>query len=99
VAPNGHGVGTPAAEVRAEREGGGNGRVYHIFFTATDELGAACSGEVLVGVPHDQEGAPAVDDGALYDSTVLAPWLTQVQRSRDSALHLIPTAEERRRLP
>ena len=47
----------------------GNGRVYHIRFTATDGL-LSCSGEVLVGVPHDQRGAAAVDGGALYDSTV-----------------------------
>jgi hypothetical protein len=64
-------VGTPTAEVRAERDGGGNGRVYHISFTADDGHGGTCSGEVLVGVPHDQgvEGDPA-DDGALYDSTI-----------------------------
>ena len=32
----------------AERIEGGNGRVYHISFTATDEYGAECSGEVQV---------------------------------------------------
>jgi len=51
-------------------KGGGNGRVYHITFTATDSLGMTCTGTVLVGVPHDQSGPAAVDDGALYDSTV-----------------------------
>jgi len=35
-------------------------------------LGASgsCSSEVLVGVPKNQKGDPAVDDGALYDSTI-----------------------------
>lgn len=48
----------------------GNGRVYHITFTAADSLGASCTGEVTVGVPHDQgRHATPVDDGALYDST------------------------------
>ena len=53
-----------------KRDGGGNGRVYHISFTASDDHSNSCSGEVLVGVPKNQgnKGAP-VDDGALYDST------------------------------
>jgi hypothetical protein len=75
-APDGQGVGTPVAEVRAERVGTkkvpGNGRVYHIGFSATDENGGSCSGTVLVGVPHDKKNAP-VDDGALYDSTSITP--------------------------
>ncbi len=74
-APDGQGVGTDTAEVRAERTGTkevpGNGRVYTIRFTATDDKGASCSGTVLVGVPHDQgQGAVPVNDGDLYDSTV-----------------------------
>ena len=71
--PDGAGVGTVTAELRAERSGTkkvpGNGRVYHVEFTADDSDGAACSGEVLVGVPHNQNADP-IDDGALYDSTV-----------------------------
>ena len=74
-APDGQGVGTDSAEVRAERVGTkkvpGNGRVYHIYFTADDGMGGACSGEVLVGVPHDQgKGLIPVDEGPLYDSTL-----------------------------
>lgn len=71
--PDGTGVGTSTASVRAERTGTpkvpGNGRVYHIGFTASDGQ-ETCSGEVRVGVPHDQgpKGGP-VDGGALYDST------------------------------
>jgi hypothetical protein len=72
TAPDGRGVGTSTAEVRAERVGSDNGRVYHIRFTADDGSGGTCSGEVTVGVPHDQgNGAVPVDDGALYDSTVV----------------------------
>lgn len=61
----------PHAHVRAERAGGENGRVYHITFPAEDNQGNACSGEVLVSVSKSQgkKGA-AVDDGALYDSTL-----------------------------
>jgi hypothetical protein len=67
--PDGRGVGGAFAEVRAERNGNGDGRVYHIRFTASDPRGSSCSGEVLVQVPHDQN-KPAVDGGPLYDSTV-----------------------------
>lgn len=67
---DGQGVGTSSAAVRAERVGSANGRVYHLAFKATDGWGASCTGEALVGVPHDDRGAPAVDGGALFDSTV-----------------------------
>lgn len=71
--PDGEGgVGTATAHVRAERDGRGNGRVYHIAFTADDGDGGTCSGEVLIGVPKSVWRTP-VDDGALYDSTVVAP--------------------------
>ncbi len=70
------GVGQPQPfSVRAERSGtkkvSGDGRVYHVSFTATDEDGYTCEGEVEICVPHDQgKGASCVDQGALYDSTV-----------------------------
>jgi hypothetical protein len=66
--PDGMGIGTPTAQVRAERDGGGNGRVYHIYFTADDGNGGTCAGEVLVSVPKSKK-KPAVDGGPLYDST------------------------------
>lgn len=72
--PDGQGVGTDTAEVRAERSGSkkvpGDGRVYHISFTAEDDFGEICTGEVSVGVPHDKKDVP-VDGGALYDSTII----------------------------
>jgi hypothetical protein len=73
TAPDGKGVGTDTAEVRSERSGSkkvpGNGRVYHIGFTADDGNGGTCSGTVKVCVPHDKSGDECVDDGPLYDST------------------------------
>lgn len=69
-APDGTGIGTATARVRSERLGSGDGRVYHIGFTADDGDGAACTGIVRVAVPHDQgNGSSAVDGGALFDST------------------------------
>ncbi len=71
---DGGGLGTAHAWVRAERNGSsrmpGNGRIYEIFFTASDGRGGTCSGSVKVGVPHDLDHGPAVDDGVRYDSTV-----------------------------
>jgi hypothetical protein len=64
-------AGFSTVDVRAERSGQGNGRVYHIFFQATDPDGYSCSGEVLTCVPHDQgRGDVCIDDGASYDSLV-----------------------------
>ena len=65
---DGFGVGTPSPQVRAERSGVGNGRVYQIAFAASDGKGGSCTGAVTLGVPHDQNGTP-VDDGQRYDST------------------------------
>jgi len=71
-APDAQGIGTSVVELRAERAGNGNGRVYHVSFTATDGQGGSCSGVVLVGVPLNQgpNGAP-VDDGPLYDAAII----------------------------
>jgi YVTN family beta-propeller protein len=55
-------------QLRAERDGHGDGRVYHIQFTVSDNQNRdICNGEILVTVPHDQN-KNAVDSGVLYDS-------------------------------
>jgi uncharacterized repeat protein (TIGR01451 family) len=65
---------SPTAYVRVERSGTGNGRVYTIYFTASDGRGGSCQGSVRVSVPHDAGGVAAIDDGPLYDSTVCTSW-------------------------
>lgn len=72
------------ALVRAERSGRGNGRVYVISFTATDDQGASCDGLVAVCVPHDQSQAACVDDGQNYNSLGPCPLSGEIapQRSR-----------------
>ena len=72
--PDGAGVGTDTASVRAERSGNkkvpGDGRVYHVGFMADDGQGGQCTGGVTVCVPHDQRpGHVCVDQGSLFDST------------------------------
>jgi hypothetical protein len=66
--PDASGLGTSSALVRAARLSTGNGRVYHLRFTATDREGKTCNGTVKVCVPVMQ-GGTCVDGGARVDST------------------------------
>jgi hypothetical protein len=67
--PDATGLGTARPMLRADRTGSGDGRVYHLRFTADDGRGGRCEGEVTVCVPHDQGKKVCGDDGALVDST------------------------------
>jgi sugar lactone lactonase YvrE len=67
--PDGAGVGTNTGNVRVERSGTADGRVYHISFTADDGIGGMCNGDVMVSIPHNQ-GQTAIDSTPIYDSTV-----------------------------
>jgi len=49
--------------LRAERQGSGDGRVYQVHFTVTDASGNSANASCQVQVPHDNSGAPAVDSG------------------------------------
>ena len=72
TAPDGTGVGTSTAYVRAERSGLGTGRYYYITFTATNSVGLQCTTTVTPYVPHDQgQGFTPTDTGQQYDSTVV----------------------------
>jgi hypothetical protein len=53
--------------LRAERAGTGNGRVYQVQFTATDDQGGSCSGTVKVSVPHNKKDQ-AIEGPQLYNS-------------------------------
>jgi hypothetical protein len=55
-------------QVRAERSGNGDGRVYRITVRASDGKGGSCTGTVTVGVPHDRSNRPIVDSGLIVDS-------------------------------
>ena len=61
------GVGAASAQVRAERAGNGDGRVYRIAFDAFDGKGGQCSGSVRVEVPHDNRTS-APDSGSGINS-------------------------------
>src|SRR6185436_4193952 len=55
-----------SAQLRAEREGGGNGRVYTITLKVGDASGNVTTATAKVTVPQSQNGNPAVDDGPHY---------------------------------
>jgi hypothetical protein len=67
--PDGAGIGTNTAQIRAERTMPGDGRVYHIAFTADDGRGKTCDGEVTVSVPPDQAHSAIDSAPPSYDST------------------------------
>ena len=55
-----------SVQLRSEREGNGNGRVYTITFKVTDTSGNVTTTTAKVTVPHSQNGSAAVDDGPHY---------------------------------
>jgi hypothetical protein len=57
-----------SVQLRAERSGKGDGRVYRVYFTASDFEGAS-SGWVNVMVPKSKKTDVAIDSGQNYDST------------------------------
>jgi hypothetical protein len=57
-----------SVQLRAERSGNGNGRVYTVCFTASDFEGGS-SGSVKVMVPKSKKTDVAIDGGPIYDST------------------------------
>jgi hypothetical protein len=70
-------TGKSTFKVRAERQGGGNGRVYGVKFKVTDASGNVQTAMCKFAVPHDQgQGNQAIDNGAAAGYTLNAPtWL------------------------
>lgn len=67
-APDAHLLGGGVFELRAERLGGGNGRVYAVAFRATDGRGGTCEDTLHVEVQHDQ-GVRSVTEPLVFVST------------------------------
>lgn len=65
---DGMGIGNDVTMIRAERAGTGNGRVYHVNYTAQNTTGGTCNGTLLVEVPRSPNQS-AIDDGPVYDSS------------------------------
>jgi len=58
-----------SVDVRAERQGSGNGRVYTIHMDVSDASSNVGVASFQVQVPKSKNGSPAVDDGAVYTVT------------------------------
>ncbi len=72
--PTAAAVGNGTVALQAARDAFGDGRVYHLAFTATGPEGASCSGEVTVCVPRDLGPDRACgDEGPLYPAGVTGP--------------------------
>ena len=89
-------------ELRAERTGNGNGRVYAIHFTATDETDDSCDGVVFVCVPPNKDSVSCVRDETQYDVTRCtaakageeSPGLPLVARAEGDQIAILITTEE-----
>jgi hypothetical protein len=55
-----------SVQLRSEREGSGNGRVYTVHLSVNDGNGNTGAATCLVTIPKSQNGNPAIDDGPVY---------------------------------
>ena len=55
-----------SVQLRAERKGNGNGRVYVVTLKVTDTSGNVSTVTATVSVPNSQSGAVAIDDGPSF---------------------------------
>jgi len=62
-----------SVKLRAERMGGGDGRVYTITLSATDAAGNTATATCEVIVPHDRSGLPKGIGGFVTDSEMALP--------------------------
>ncbi len=58
-----------SVQLRSERDGSGDGRVYTIYFKVTDGLGHSTTVSAKVTVPKSQNGNAAIDSGPHYTVT------------------------------
>jgi hypothetical protein len=65
--------GCRSVNLRAERAGAGNGRVYTIHVAAVDSSGNVGTASYIVTVPHDSSEGSAVDDGPAYTMNGCTP--------------------------
>ena len=62
-----------SVQLRSERAGGGDGRVYTIYFKVTDASGNVGTATATVTVPQSQGSGPAIDSGPQYTVNGICP--------------------------
>jgi Lamin Tail Domain/Secretion system C-terminal sorting domain/Endonuclease/Exonuclease/phosphatase family len=82
-------------DLRAERAGNGNGRVYTVHLAAQDQFGNIGSAEYQVGVAHSKK-VEAIDDGVAYEvvSDCLPPALQKLNPESDETVELVEIPTE-----
>ncbi|PKL83240.1 MAG: hypothetical protein CVV24_06005 [Ignavibacteriae bacterium HGW-Ignavibacteriae-3] len=84
-----------SVDLRKEREGTGNGRVYTIYVAVSDGRGNVGNKSLQVQVPHDKNDT-AVDDGAAYEipgGTVISPSSSVADDSKNESLQIAQKME------
>ncbi|MET0285067.1 MAG: hypothetical protein ABW352_11370 [Polyangiales bacterium] len=85
-----------SVQVRSERQGPKDGRVYKLGVRVTDRLGAATESVCSVIVDHDQRGVLGADSGEAYrvtfDGSQGTPLCTDVPRDAGAPPVLVPDA-------
>jgi hypothetical protein len=88
--PDASGIGTSTAQIRAEIQGNADGRLYHIFYAASDSKPATdsgmCSGQFTVSVPHDQThvALPQTSSSLLPSSSQSTQSSTKAQQQQQT---------------
>ncbi|KFA93780.1 hypothetical protein Q664_07030 [Archangium violaceum Cb vi76] len=59
-------VSPTSVQLRSEREGTGDGRVYTLHYVVTNDAGVSAQSSCRVYVPHDQSGRTVVDSGVKF---------------------------------
>jgi len=72
-----------SVQLRSERQGSGNGRVYTIHLSVDDGNGNVGTATCLVTVPKSQNGNPAIDDGPAY--TVIGDCSSSLAKIADAS--------------
>ncbi|MEJ2595251.1 MAG: T9SS type A sorting domain-containing protein, partial [bacterium] len=57
-----------SVDLRRERQGGGNGRVYTVNLSVSDCVGNTATASAEVHIPHDDDDEYAVNDGTTYSN-------------------------------
>jgi len=74
-----------SVQLRRERQGGANGRVYTLHMSVSDGNGNTGNAICRVTVPKSQNGNPAIDDGPVYMVTGSCTGAAKLAESSDNA--------------
>ena len=83
-----------SVDVRQERDGGGNGRVYTVNLEVTDASGNTGTASFLITVPISNNGSKAIDDGPSHTVSCGSSFKPDITKSSVSSLVVRPNPTE-----